>query len=94
MVCPRRSTSTRDPRHLRSGVRRTAHPVHPRNAGGAKGLLENSTNLCAKPNHASAIFTAHNGKVDSFNPLLSVKCPEKHTKHKHRARRHHRRHRG
>ena len=42
--------------------------------GGAKGLLENSTNLCAKANHASAVFTGQNGKVEDFNPLLSVKC--------------------
>ena len=32
--------------------------------GGSKGLLENSTNLFAKPNHASAVFTGHNGKVE------------------------------
>ena len=58
--------------------------------GGSKGLLENSTNLCAKPNHASAVFTGQNGKVDDFNPLLEVKCPKKHKKHKRKSRRHHR----
>ena len=58
--------------------------------GGTKGLLENSTNLCAKPNHASAVFTGQNGKVDDFNPLLEVKCPKKHKKHKRKSRRHHR----
>ena len=56
-------------------------PSSPGNAGGSKGLLENSTNLCAKPNHANAVFTGHNGKVDSFNPLLQAKCPKKGKKH-------------
>ena len=57
--------------------------------GRKKGLLENSTNLCAKPNHANAVFTGQNGKVDKFNPLMEVKCPKGHKKHKRKARRHH-----
>ena len=60
--------------------------------GGAKGLLENSTNLCAKSHHASAVFTGQNGRVEDFNPLLEVKCHgHKKGKRKHtRARRRHR----
>ncbi len=52
--------------------------------GGNKGLLENSTNLCATPHHATAAFTGHNGKVENFKPLLGVKCGKKgkHGKHK------------
>jgi hypothetical protein len=49
--------------------------------GGGKGLLENSTNLCASPHHATAVFTGHNGKLDSFKPLLAVSC-HKHGKKK------------
>ena len=53
--------------------------------GGSKGLLENSTNLCAKPNHASAVFTGHNGKVDTLNPLLSNSCKKAKKHHKRRS---------
>jgi hypothetical protein len=42
--------------------------------GGGKGLLENSTNLCASPHRATADFTGHNGKLDDFRPLLAVSC--------------------
>jgi hypothetical protein len=58
-------------------------------AGGSKGLLENSTNLCGAPHRANAVFTGHNGKVEDFNPLLAVKCPKHRGKGK-RAKRHHR----
>jgi hypothetical protein len=58
--------------------------------GGGKGLLENSTNLCARPHHATADFVGHNGKVDNFRPLLAVSCG-KHGKHK--GKRHGKRHR-
>ncbi len=49
--------------------------------GGNKGLLENSTNLCTSPHHATADFTGHNGKVANFKPLLAVSC-HKHGKKK------------
>jgi len=52
--------------------------------GGGKGLLENSTNLCAAPHRATADFTAHNGKVDDFRPLLQVKCGGKGKNHRKR----------
>ena len=42
--------------------------------GGAKGLLENSENICGKPQHALAHFTAQNGKVDNYSPLIANSC--------------------
>jgi hypothetical protein len=47
--------------------------------GGKKSLLVNSTNLCKSTNRAIAAFTAHNGKVHNFNPVLRPKCA-KHSK--------------
>jgi hypothetical protein len=49
--------------------------------GGSKGLLENSENLCAKPQRATAKFTGQNGKVESLRTLLSVSCGKKSAKH-------------
>jgi hypothetical protein len=60
--------------------------------GGNKGLLENSTNLCAHPHHAIAAFTAHNGKLDDFNPLLAVKCGKKGRRQEEGKRQHARHH--
>lgn len=57
--------------------------------GGKKGLLENSTNLCAKKNRASAEFSAQNGKRLSFRPLLRPSGCKKARKGK--AKRHRRR---
>jgi hypothetical protein len=58
--------------------------------GGPKySLLENSENLCAKPQKAIARFTAQNGKVESFKPRVQNECGKKHT-HK-RAHKDHRR---
>jgi hypothetical protein len=54
--------------------------------GGAKGLLVNSTNLCARPNRALSHFTGQNGKVYDTKPVLKPKCG-KHAK-KHRAKKH------
>jgi hypothetical protein len=55
--------------------------------GGAKGLFENSTNLCAKKHFAKAAFTGQNGKAYDSKPVLKVKCPKKHGKHqRHRGR--------
>jgi hypothetical protein len=45
--------------------------------GGKKGLLVNSENLCRKPQRAIAHFTAQNGKVAAFNPLISNSCGKK-----------------
>lgn len=45
--------------------------------GGNKGLLENSTNICRGKHRASAVFTAQNGKVKAWNPLLKPKCGKK-----------------
>lgn len=42
--------------------------------GGKKGLLQNSTNLCAKTNRATAIFTAQNGKVLTLHPAMQSAC--------------------
>jgi hypothetical protein len=42
--------------------------------GGEKGLLQNSTNICAKTNRATAKFTGQNGKVRTIHPALKVKC--------------------
>jgi hypothetical protein len=52
--------------------------------GGPKySLLENSENLCAKPQRAIARFTAQNGKVDNLKPLMHVRCKGKKRKGKH-----------
>ena len=59
--------------------------------GGGKGLLENSTNLCARPHRASAVFTGHNGKVDAFRPLLAVKCGKKVRHERNKGKKHHHR---
>jgi hypothetical protein len=42
--------------------------------GGKRGLLQNSTNLCLQPHHATAKFDGQNGKVHDFAPLLSDRC--------------------
>ena len=51
--------------------------------GGKKGLLVNSTNLCARKNRAISEFTGQNGKLYNTNPVLSAKCSKgkKHKKH-------------
>ncbi len=45
--------------------------------GGKKGLLVNSTNICAKPKRATVKYTAHNGRTYEERPVLRVKCPKK-----------------
>ena len=50
--------------------------------GGNKGLLVNSENICAKPQHAIADFTAQNGKVSDTTPLIANSCRKKAKKHK------------
>ena len=60
--------------------------------GGKKGLLENSENLCKKPQRATANFTGQNGKIFKTKPLVANGCKKskKSKKHK-RAKRHGRR---
>jgi DNA-binding beta-propeller fold protein YncE len=58
--------------------------------GGSKGLLENSGDICAKPQRAIAHFIAQNGKVDNLHPLIANSCKvkrKKHGKHHKRQRR-------
>ncbi|MGH2938698.1 MAG: hypothetical protein ACRDPE_11335 [Solirubrobacterales bacterium] len=46
--------------------------------GGKKyGLLENSENICRKPQHASALFDAQNGKSLHLQPKISNSCRSK-----------------
>jgi hypothetical protein len=52
--------------------------------GGRKGLLVNSENVCSKPQHAVAKFTAQNGRVDDFSPLIANSCGGKAKRHKRR----------
>jgi hypothetical protein len=42
--------------------------------GKKKGLLENSENVCRKPQRATARFTAQNGKVASLRPKIANSC--------------------
>jgi hypothetical protein len=48
--------------------------------GRKKGLLENSRNLCASTNRATAKFTGQNGKKITLRPPLQASC--KRTRHK------------
>lgn len=48
--------------------------------GGKYGLLENSENLCAKTQRASARFIAQNGLVDHLNPQIKASCAKKKSK--------------
>jgi hypothetical protein len=50
--------------------------------GGRKGLLINSTNLCAKTNRAKAAFAGQNGKTFKSKPVMAVSCKGKHRKGK------------
>jgi hypothetical protein len=45
--------------------------------GASKGLLQNSTNICAKPERATVKYTAHNGATYEEHPLLKAQCPKK-----------------
>jgi len=45
--------------------------------GGAKGLIVNSENLCAKKQRARIRFTGHNGKVLKVQPLVKNGCKGK-----------------
>jgi hypothetical protein len=48
--------------------------------GDKKGLLINSTNLCAKVNRATAKFTAQNRRKVVLHPVLKVPCPKRASK--------------
>ncbi len=43
-------------------------------AGGKKGLLQNSTNLCKSTNRATVKMTGQNGKRHDTNPILRTRC--------------------
>jgi hypothetical protein len=52
--------------------------------GAKKGLLQNSTDICAGTHKANARFVAHNGKVVALRPELQAQCGGKGRKpHKH-----------
>jgi hypothetical protein len=59
-------------------------------AGGRKGLLVNSENLCSKraKRRAIARFTAQNNKVRSFKPVVQNQCKKKHGKNKSKGHKH------
>lgn len=55
--------------------------------GGPKyGLLENSENLCARSQKASARFVAHDGEVAQFRPTITTGCKGHRSKHTHHQR--------
>lgn len=45
--------------------------------GGKKGLMVNSTNLCAQVNRATAKFTAQNGRQSTLHPAMRNSCKKK-----------------
>jgi hypothetical protein len=49
--------------------------------GGKKGLLENSRNLCNRPNKADVQLDGQNGKVRDFKPVVTTDCGKKKAKH-------------
>ena len=56
-------------------------------AGGKKGLLENSTDICKAPQRVSVKATGQNGKQANSNPPLEANCKGKAKKrHKRHAR--------
>jgi hypothetical protein len=42
--------------------------------GGAKGLLQSSTDVCAKPQPALVEFEGQNGRIQDIHPMLRPKC--------------------
>ena len=54
-------------------------------SGGAKGLLENSKNLCTTTNLATVKLSGQNGKLSNTKPLVTNTC-KKVKKHRKRAR--------
>jgi hypothetical protein len=55
-------------------------------SGGARGLIQNNTNVCAKTYRATIKYKAQNGLTLTQTPALKAACPKKPKKHK----RHHR----
>jgi hypothetical protein len=57
-------------------------------AGGSKGLLQNSRDICARPGKATAIFEAQNGAQLTLRPKMAAKCPKakKQKRHKRHSR--------
>jgi hypothetical protein len=55
-------------------------------AGGKKGLLVNSTDICVKPNRATAKFKAHNGRRIVLHPALVAASCSNGGHRKHRSR--------
>jgi hypothetical protein len=55
-------------------------------SGGKKGLLVNTTNLCAHTHKAEVNFTAHNRKLEELTPVLRASCPKKSKGKKHARR--------
>ena len=54
--------------------------------GGSRGLLENSVDICDKPQRALAAFTAQSGKTFRSQPTLQVKCPKARHRKRHAKR--------
>ena len=52
--------------------------------GAKKGLLQNSTDICAGTHKANARFVAHNGKVSVIQPKLVAQCGGKSNKRGHK----------
>jgi hypothetical protein len=42
--------------------------------GGKKGLLQNTTNICARRHRANVTFTGHNGRKYGFDPTVVASC--------------------
>ena len=59
-------------------------------AGGRKGLLENSTDLCKGTHRAEGDFSGQNGKVSNTTPLITDSCGNKDKKGRGRGGAHHR----
>jgi len=55
--------------------------------GGKKGLIVNSTDLCAKPNRVTAKFFGQNGKAATLHPLLHNSCKKAKRQKRHKRKR-------
>lgn len=54
--------------------------------GGKKGLLQNKTNICARPYRAAVEFIGHNGRRYGTAPKVIASCHGKHGHGKHKRR--------
>jgi hypothetical protein len=57
--------------------------------GGKHGLLQASTNLCAKPVRGIVRLVGQNGKKVTRHPRIQRQCKRRHRKHKHHSRNRH-----